>query len=333
MASLQHIKKRLIGIRNINQMTKAMELVAATKMRRSQETALASRPYAFTALEILANVVEYLQTRIDADGAYAQTDANGNQNTFNLREIDLLRSNESGKTAILLVSSDKGLAGSFNSSVFRKLEKFLANYQLPIADYEFIPVGQKAIDYVKRQGYPLLKEFSHYGDFMHLEEVLPLSEFIIETYLKNKNSRLLVFSTHFFSALKQDVMERQLLPIDFARIRATVEEIVPETGRYSALRRELIESRPERPIDYLIEPSPEAALNHLLPLLFKMEVYHLILEANASEHSARRLAMKNASDNASDIISRLVLEYNRSRQAAITKEIIEITSTTAAIKK
>jgi F-type H+-transporting ATPase subunit gamma len=331
MASLQHIKKRLTGIRNINQMTRAMELVAATKMRRSQEAALTSRPYAFTAMEIFANVVEYLGS------------AEGEKNRRALQEVSLLRSSESGKTAILLVSSDKGLAGSFNSSVFRKLEKFLASTsvlspelvegQASSTQYEFIAVGQKSVDYVKRQGYPLLKEFSHYGDFMQLEEVLPLCEFIIGSYLKNKNSRLLVFSTHFFSALKQDVLMRQLLPFDFAVLRKTVEETVPETGRFSSLRRGLMQSRPEHPIDYIIEPSPIAALNHLLPLLFKMEVYHMILEANASEHSARRLAMKNASDNAKDIISDLVLEYNRSRQAAITKEIIEITSTTAAIKR
>ena len=99
------------------------------------------------------------------------------------------------------------------------------------------------------------------------------------------------------------------------------------------LRRSLIESRPARPIEYLIEPSPKLALNHLLPLLFKMQVYHIILEANASEHSARRTAMKNATDNASDLMEQLSLEYNRSRQAAVTNEIIEITGTAAAIKK
>ena len=113
----------------------------------------------------------------------------------------------------------------------------------------------------------------------------------------------------------------------------TVEELVPETGRYAELHRSLMEARPKRPLEYAIEPSPEIALKNLLPLLLKMQVYHIILEANVSEHSARRLAMKNASDNASKLISELTLAYNRSRQAVITKEITEITSGAAALKK
>lgn len=330
MSSLQHLKKRLTGVRSINQMTGAMELVAATKMRRAQEAALASRPYAFTALEMLADVMQYLSARMDTDSTQISADGLA----FDLRNVELLQKTQGGKTCILLIAADRGLAGAFNSSIFRKLEKFLSHdSRFTVRECEFIAVGQKAVDYLKRRNYPVLKEFTHFGDFVALDQVIPFSDFIVEAYAKQNFSRLVVFSTHFFSALKQDVIERQLLPIDFARIRSTVEEIIPETGRYSNLRRELLESRPAKPLDYLIEPSPAAALNHLLPLLFTMQVYHLILEANASEHSARRMAMKNASDNAKELIAGLTLEYNRSRQEAITKEIIEITSTTAALNK
>jgi F-type H+-transporting ATPase subunit gamma len=319
--ALQHIKKRLSGIRSINQMTEAMELVAATKMRKAQEAALSSRPYALTALEILANLAEYL----------ASTEAR--PAAIDVTHVKLLQHRSERKTAILLIAADKGLAGSFNSAVFRRLEKYLATQNKPVENFIFIAVGQKAADYVKRKGWALEREFTRYGDMIDLPENTPLADLLVEGYMNERWDNVVAFSTHFFSAIHQEVLKRQLLPIRFDKIRSTVEELIPERGRYSDLRSRLIASRPTRPTEYIIEPSPEEALNALLPMLFKMQVYHLILEANASEHSARRMAMKNATDNAGNLIGDLVLLFNRSRQAEITKEIIEITSTTAAIKK
>lgn len=329
MASLQSIKKRLQGIKNINQMTSAMELVAATKMRKAQEAALSSRAYAFTALELLANLMESLQGVSDV--------------TYQVSS-PLLTAREVKKTAVLLVAADKGLAGSFNSAVFKKFESYLSEHLparrsseseggTPDTEYVFLAIGQKAIDYLKRKSLPIEHSATRQGDIVNLADIDPLTNVLVKGYENGTWDQVIVFSTHFMSALKQEVFERQLLPIDFAKIRATVEEIIPQTGRYSELKKQLVASRPARPIEYLIEPSPEEALNHLLPLLFKMQVYHITLEANASEHSARRMAMKNASDNASDLTADLTREFNRSRQAAITKEIIEITSTAAALNK
>jgi F-type H+-transporting ATPase subunit gamma len=322
MTSLQGIKKRLQGIRNINQMTSAMELVAATKMRRSQEAALSSRAYALTAFEILANLTESLTTAI-ADEALR----------LKVSDLPLLKERPVRRTAVVLVASDKGLAGAFNSAVFRKFEAYVAAEHLDPSELSFIAIGQKAIDYAKRRNYTVSEQYTRQGDSIHLHEVEPIAQRLAAGYEAGTWDRVLVVSTHFMSTLRQDVFVRQLLPIDFAKIRATVEEIIPQTGRFSEMRRRLVESRPARPMEYIIEPSPEVALRHLLPLLFKMQVYHLILEANASEHSARRMAMKNASDNAGELIGELTREYNRSRQAAITKEIIEITSTAAALKR
>jgi F-type H+-transporting ATPase subunit gamma len=325
MASLQGIKKRLQGVRNINQMTSAMELVAATKMRRSQEVALASRAYALTAFEILANLVEGLVAMGNPDVA--------TKDVFNPSNFPLLKQRTVRKTAVLVVAADKGLAGSFNSAVFKKLESFIVNGQLSTVNCQFIAVGTKAIDYLRRRNLPVDATYTRQGDSVRLAEVEPIANHLIDGYIAGRWDRVVVFSTHFMSALRQEVVMRQLLPIDFNKIRATLEEIIPETGRFSELRRKIIESRPTRPIEYLIEPSPEVALNQLLPLLSKMQVYHLMLEANASEHSARRMAMKNASDNAGELIGDLTREYNRSRQASITREIIEITSTAAALKR
>jgi len=319
MASLQHIKKRLEGIRGINQMTTAMELVAATKMRRAQEVALSSRPYAITALEILANLTESIASR------------NENE-VMELKRPLLDYRNTIKKTAVLLVASDKGLAGSFNSAVFKQFEKYLLENSAPSAELAYIAVGEKAYNYLHRKNVPIHAKFTKYGDVFRYEEIESLAELLRAGYAEHKWDRVLVFSTHFMSTLRQEVIVRQLLPIEVDKIRASVEEIIPEYGRYADFRKTIVAQRPARPVEYIIEPTREKALDALLPLLFKMQVYHLVLEANASEHSARRIAMKNASDNASELIDALTLQFNRSRQAAITKEIIEITGTAAALQ-
>lgn len=326
MPSLQHIKKRLRGVGNIHQITSAMELVAATKMRRAQEVALASRAYAVTALEILADLVETL-------------DVSDDRTAPSIRH-PLLERRPVTKSAILIIASDKGLVGAFNSSVFRKVEKWLAhkeslrsfNPQFSIFDSRFIAVGQKSVDYCRRKGYPIEAQFTNYGDIIHLHETEELATLLMNGFLEGRWDEVATFSSHFFSALRQEVIPRQLLPTDFAKIRATVEEIIPETGRYSELRQQLVASRPRRFAEYIIEPTPKEALEALVPALFKMQVYHLILEANASEHSARRVTMKNASDNANELIGELTKEYNRTRQTVITKELSEITGTMSAMR-
>ncbi len=323
MPSTQSIKLRISAIKSTKQITQAMELVAATKMRKAQETALASRGYAIAALELLADISQAAQ-------GGDQLMANGGE-TLGLLAVRPIK-----KTAILIITSDKGLAGSYNASVFKKLEKFMAEQtalgQKP-EDFIYLTVGQKATDYVKRREWKLEYSVAKLGDAVHFEDTQTLAEKIIGEYAQAKFDQVLVFSTNFTSALKQEVIMRTILPIDFARIRQTVEDIIPQSGRWAALRETATANRPSKPSEYIIEPSPHAALSSLLPLLFKMQIYHMILEANASEHSARRLAMKNASDNAGDLISYLTLLYNRQRQSSITTQIIEITGAAAAMNR
>ena len=143
---------------------------------------------------------------------------------------------------------------------------------------------------------------------------------------------MLVFYTNFRSAMQQDVVVRELFPVTFEKLKETAEEIIPKTGRYAKEGYGAsFKERKHGDNEYIIEPSPEAVLRELIPHLIVMQVYHIILEANASEHAARRLAMKNASDNASDIVDDLTLEYNKSRQAGITKELTEITAGAEAL--
>lgn len=324
MESTQNLKKRLKSVGNINKITKAMELVAATKMRKSQEIALSGRPYAFAALDLLANV-SLLETELPK----------------------LFKKNRTGKTLFVLVASDKGLAGAFNSSLFRKFETFLKKDSSSEAlsteafsssfakasesknnTSEFIAVGEKTFGYLSKKRFPVVKKFTNVGDFTTPAQVRPLAEFLAEGYIKKEWSKVLLFSTHFMSALKQEPLMREILPIRFDSIKKTIEEITPTAGKFADIMKEqkLSFSGEKNIKEYLVEPSSKKVLDRLAKHLFFMQVYHIILEANASEHSARRMAMKTASDNASELSENLNLEYNKSRQAAITKEIIEITA-------
>jgi len=304
MESLQNVKKRLKSVNSVNQITRAMELVAANKMRQSQEIAINSLPYALFALDLLANI--------------------------SVLEIDLpllLKKRKVKKTLYVLVSSDKGLAGAFNSSVFRKFEQF--NPQIDKENSLFLAIGEKSAGYLTKKGYKFEEKFARVGDFTTTEQVRPIAEFLSKGYLEKRWDKAVIFSTHFRTALSQEPLMRNILPVDFKSIKEAVKEIIPETGKFADVIKEqkisFIQEKMELQ-EYLIEPSSKKVLEDLVWHLFFMQVYHLILEANASEHAARRFAMKAASDNAQKLAFKLTLQYNKSRQAAITKEIIEITT-------
>lgn len=311
MESLQIIQRRIKGVKNINQITKAMELVAATKMRKSQEVALASRAYAYTTLDFLANLSKIEDVEMPT----------------------LLKKRKIKKTAFVIVSSDKGLVGAFNSGVLRVFENYLKKENIDIKnpDNIFIAFGQKAGNYLQRKGIKVDEVFTKFGDFTKLEEIKTLSDYLTSGYLGKKWDKVFIFSPHFRSALNQEVLMRQIFPIDSEILHSTINELIPETGRFSEFRHEEAISQ-SRIIEYLIEPSPAEVLKELAPHLVEMQIYHLILEANASKHAARRMAMKNASDNAEELTEDLTLMYNKSRQAAITREIIEIVAGAEAAK-
>ena len=274
-------------------------------MRRSQAVALASRPYVYAALELLANLSR-------ASTNYTPA---------------LLQKRPIKKTAVVVVASDKGLTGSFNSAVFRTFEKLsLSSTWKP--DVQVIAVGQKAVSYIERRMGGVAETFTKFGDITTLEETKPLADLLVQGYLQMRWDRVTVLYTNFKSALQQEVILRDILPVDFASLKRTAEEIIPRTGRFAEEFQEkgiqFFADSKEGEKEYLIEPSPEEVLEMVVPYLVVMQVYHIILEANASEHAARRMAMKNASDNATDIAESLTLEYNKSRQAGITRELTEI---------
>ncbi|MEK7187972.1 MAG: ATP synthase F1 subunit gamma [Patescibacteria group bacterium] len=306
MESLQQIQARRKSVRNIGTITKAMELVAATKMRRSQTIAVASRPYAATALELLKRLRR-------EELSYTSP---------------LLEARAIKNRLVVLVTSDKGLAGAFNSNVLKSFENFLKDND--VLKMSFISVGLRSHDYMSRNNLPEAATFAHYGDYTTVSEIAPLSQLILDGYLTHQWDEVVIFSTHFINALKQKVLEQKILPIDLKSLEKTIEEILPTHGRFSPETVRVKQT--EKAQEYLIEPSAETVLEQLLPHILTMQIYHIMLEANASEHSARRLAMQSASDNASELNDELTLIYNKSRQATITREIIEISSGAESLK-
>ena len=313
MDSLQYIRTRKSSVRNVGQITKAMEVVAATKMRKAQEAALRSRPYAFRALELLAQMTRNEIQDKDDQSSW----------TSDVQKVK--------KTALLVVASDKGLTGSFNAQVYRAADAFLAKDEYRSREdhaYVIVPIGRKAHNYARKKGIEIVRSFAGFGDYARPEEIDPLAVFLFDGFESGSWDRIVTISTHFRTALRQETISRQLVPVDFRKILETVREIVPEHGRFAEIREA---EAPAAAVDYIFEPSPKAIREALIPHLLKMQVYHLILEANASEHSARRVAMKTASDNAEELLESLTLLYNKARQTSITKELIEITSTQQAL--
>jgi F-type H+-transporting ATPase subunit gamma len=304
MESRQSLSQRRRAVTNIGAITKAMEVVAAIKMRKSQEAALNSRPYAFKVLDLLERL-----------------------SRFTALETSLTKNRPVSKTLILVIASDRGLIGAFNAQVLRTLDNFLLSDDLQKVlghSYLFATVGKKAEAYLLKKNLPLVGKFYGFGEFIEVKDVLPLFEFLFSGFMRGEWDRVITFSMHFRTALRQETLSRQLLPVDFDKIRETVSEIRPEYGRWADMGEELSSGTEE--VDYILEPSPRKLLEELIPHLLKMQLYHLVLEANASEHSARRVAMKNASDNAAELSQKLTIQYNKARQAAITGEIIEISS-------
>lgn len=296
MANTRLIKRRIKTTKNIHQITKAMEMVAASKMRRAQEQATASKPYSGKLQETLRRI--------------AQTGSS-------LWQIHpLLRKNTVGKHVVLLVSSDKGLTGGLATNLFRGTEDFKFSHPEINGGFEFIVVGRKAREYALKTGATITAEFSNLPERLHFTDSLPISRLILDGYKTKKFRKVTIIYMDFISTLIQKVSVNQLLPI----------EIAPEI---LAKPEEVIERDVAAHYDYVFEPSPKEILQWLLPYYIEIEIYQTLLEAKASEHSARMVAMKNASDNAKEIMGDLTLEYNKSRQASITSELLDIITATS----
>jgi F-type H+-transporting ATPase subunit gamma len=299
MQSPQQIRRQIQSTKNTSQITKAMEMVAASKMKKSQQAAMMARPYAEAALGILQSVSESVEPR----------------------RHTLLENRDVKNLCLLVVTSDKGLCGGLNSNILREARKIMEeNKDRNIA---IIAIGKKAENYFKKTK-NISAVFSAIGDTVELRETIPISKLLIKDFIEQKYDKIIAVYTNFISTLKQDVKIKKLLPITRRSLEETIEEIE------DMAKDEVLEEKNNNNMEYKFEPSVEKVLCDLLPNLIETQVYHIVLESNASEHSARMVAMKSATDNALEMLDDLKLTYNYIRQQKITQEMSEISAGVAA---
>lgn len=299
--ALKQVKNKIVSTKKTGQVTKAMESVSAVKMRKSQERAFASRPYVRSALRILHRVL-------------AMPD---------LQQHELLRKRAKGKHMLVIVTSDKGLAGSVNSAILKQAETYLEEHQ----ETTVVAVGRKAYDFALRQKKEVLTSFTNVSDGVEIADVLMMTKQVIAAYQAGTFQEVTILYQNFISTFEQSPTMRSVLPLDPAEIHYFMQGITPKTGKFSDATAE-----PESTIPYKVEPSPEAVLDILVEQLVQVVFYHAVLESKASEHSARMVAMKNATDKSKEVVKALTIEYNKERQAAITAEVSEITAGAEAMQ-
>ncbi|MCR4263185.1 MAG: ATP synthase F1 subunit gamma [Candidatus Roizmanbacteria bacterium] len=279
MATIRAVKGRIKSAKNISQITKAMQMVSAAKMRKAQEAARQGKPYR----EKIEEAVGELASRIDP------------------RLHPLLKTgNPKGKTMAVLISTNKGLCGGLNTNLFRNILKWFSSG----TSADFITLGKKGQRFVVRSKWELSADFS---DGQIINSVAPVTQLFVEGFLNGTYKEVFVIYNRFVSSLKQEPIMVQVLPL-----------AIPERGGQESKQVELAWS------EFIIEPSAREVLNQVLPHYIETQIRSAILEAEASEHSARMIAMKNATDNARNLIGDLTLAYNRLRQEKITTEIADI---------
>ncbi len=290
MPSTRDIKRRIKSVKNTSQITKAMQMVAASKMRRAQDSALSGRPYTRKIFELIMHAKQAVDPSLHP----------------------MLRSQDEGKHLILIISPDKGLCGALNTNLMREAA---ANTDDQTC---FVASGRKAGQYLARTKREMLADFP-VSDTPKFAETKSISQFCIEQFTEGKVSKFSVLYTRFINTLVQHPKLLQMLPI------MSLEQVLGPD--FSGHVDEDVEAA-----GYKFEPDAHAVLDSLLPFAINSTVYQLFLSARASEHSARMVAMKNATENAKGLIKDLTLEYNKLRQAGITNELLEISTAQMALE-
>ncbi len=294
MPSTRDIRRRIKSVKNTSQITKAMQMVAASKMRRAQEAALKGRPYA-----------ELINRIMQSAGARA-----------NLSLHPLMERREVKTTCVLLITTDKGLCGALNSNLLR----VVTNYDTSTTS--FVTAGRKGRAFLARTKRNLLADFE-VGDAFTFADARSIGKFVTDLYVGRKVDGVEVLYSNFINTLTQKPTSTQLLPIT---PDTKLEAGLTDTEAASGEPKEYGELG-----DYEYEPDAEEVLGAILPHYLNYQIWHFLLEAKASEQSARMVAMKNATDNAKDLVKDLTLEYNKIRQAAITNELLEISTAQMAL--
>ena len=284
MPTIREIRRRIRSVQSTAKVTRAMEMVAASKMRRAQERTIAARPYAEKMQQVLADLAA--------------------QRTSGEEIHPLLFKRPVNRIALIHITPDRGLCGGLIANINRSVASFILEQSVPVT---IVAVGRKGRDFMVRSGQEVRAEFTRLGDRPSIVDVLPIARIVIDDYTDGLIDEVYLLYTQFVTTMSQRPVLWRLLPIEPAAI---------EPGRY---------------VEYIYEPSADEVLAQLLPRFVEMGLYHVILESIASEQSARMVAMRNATDNANEIIDDLTLTYNKARQEMITKELLDITGGAAAL--
>ena len=297
MATAREIRKRIRSVKNIAQVTRALEAVSASKVRRAQAQVLATRPYAERAWYILLNLAN--QTGVSAATHPLLTEH------ADVEQIGLI-----------LLTGDRGLCGAFNINIVQTAIEFVKAQGKPV---RLITVGSKGRELMTRRGYNIAAEFSHLPSSPSIMDTTPIAWAAVDDFMQGRVSQVYLAYTDFINTLKQEPTVKRLLPLRMEKIETQamgeyVEQV--ETGTWG---------------EYIYEPSAQEIFDEVIPRFTELQVYQAVLESLASEHSARMVAMRNATENAQVLIEDLTLSYNKARQTAITSEILDITGGAEAL--
>ncbi len=287
MATLKELKLRISGIKGTQKITRAMKMVASAKLRRAQERIIAARPYAKKIDELLTNLVSVADEDVD----------------------ELLKPRVISTKLVVIVSSDRGLAGSFNTNIVKTSYNYLQSLD---KNSKVIIIGKKANDSLKKRGLQIIKSYGGIFSNLSIELSDEIANFIVDGYKKRQFDSVEIIYNEFKSIVKQVTVREQFLPLK-------------ENKQDSAGKK--------KSGDYIYEPSQAEIIKDLIPKQLKVQLWKVLLESNAAEQAARMTAMETATKNARDLLAALELAYNQARQAAITKEILEIVGGAEALKE
>ena len=300
--ALKQIKNQIKSTQRTSKVTKAMEAVSAVKMRKSQERALRGRPFAEASLRILENI----------------------SHSLDVQRHRFLKRDHGTHDCLIVVTADKGLAGSLNSNIIKESLGYLSTRQKD--EVELICFGKKAYEFFLRRGYTIPKQYLNLGDDVSIGDMEAVVSFITTQFKVGRYKNVHIVYQNFKSTFEQRATLRHILPIHKDEVRAMIEDILPKHGRYAEKH-----DHKFSPV-YTIEQNYETLFDSVFRSLVEVMLYHALLESKASEHSARMVAMKNATDKAKDVTRVLTLKFNKERQSVITAEVSEITGGIEAMK-
>ena len=297
MPSARDIQRRRRSVKNVSKVTGALQTVAASRVRRAQSQALATRAYANAAMDILHDIAE--------------------QTAGEMSHPLLDERSEIKALGVVLITSDRGLAGPYNSNVVRTAYEFERKQSIPVS---YISIGRKGRDLLLRRGANIVAEFSDLPAVPSILDITAITRTAVDEFDKHNVDEVYLIYTNFVNMLRQDPTVQRLLPLQPVSIAGADQKVSIQPAQLGA----------EAVFTY--EPDPEAILNEILPRFTELQIFQALLESLASEHSARMVAMRNATENANAIVDELTLAYNKARQLAITSEILDIVGGAEALK-